>query len=102
MRFATAFKPLFIAGLMLLAVAVQPSARAAPASNPRWKFDLVDSAGDVGKFASLALQPGTGMPAVGYHDGTNTHPSVARHVGAGGNCGPGNSWQCEALGLGRK
>jgi hypothetical protein len=39
------------------------------------------------------------MPAVGYHDGTNTHPSVARHVGAGGNCGPGNSWQCEALGL---
>jgi hypothetical protein len=36
-----------------------------------WQFEIVDSPGIVGEFASLALDPVTRMPMVSYYDRTN-------------------------------
>jgi hypothetical protein len=49
----------------------------------------------VGQYASVALEPGTERPFIGYRDSTDLALRLASRVGSGGNCGPGGSWRCE-------
>jgi hypothetical protein len=51
-----------------------------------YRFDI-DTMGDVGKFASIAFDPGNGKPWISYYDVENTALKVAHYVGSGGNCG---------------
>ncbi len=62
-----------------------------------WDFSLVESTNDVGMHVSLARHPHTGQLYMSYYDATNEDLRLAKYVGSGGNCGPGNSWSCEIV-----
>ena len=49
-----------------------------------WSCETVDSAGDVGKFSSIAINPTIDLPAIAYYDATNKSLKLARWYGAGG------------------
>jgi outer membrane protein assembly factor BamB len=58
---------------LLLAVLLfprHPGGSPARAAEPVWNIQTVDSAGDVGKYASLAFDP-QGYPAISYYDDSN-------------------------------
>jgi hypothetical protein len=61
-----------------------------------WISETVESAGSVGWYTSLALDS-AGRPHVSYHNASNTVLRYAYRVGSGGNCGPGNSWECTTV-----
>jgi hypothetical protein len=64
------------------------------AANAPWFTLEVDTAGDTGQYASVAIRPSDGQTFVGYYDATNTALRLASPKGVGGNCGPSNSWDC--------
>ena len=55
----------------------------------------VTSSDDLGAYASTAIQDGKVL--IAYYDATNKDLKMARLVGSGGNCGPGNTWSCETV-----
>lgn len=62
-----------------------------------WQFDFVDQPSDVGSYAAIAFDPGSGVPWISYYDASITALKVAHFVRTGGNCGPNNSWSCETV-----
>jgi hypothetical protein len=62
-----------------------------------WFIETVDSATDVGKHVSAAIDPSSGNTCVSYYDAENKDLRMARYVGSGGNCGPDNGWKCELV-----
>lgn len=62
----------------------------------QWLIETVDSDGKVGLYTSLALDEGDN-PHISYYDETNSDLKYAHYVGAGGNCGPSNNWQCDTV-----
>jgi Zn-dependent metalloprotease len=69
-----------------------------------WACDLIDSptgtGAGAGRFASLALNE-SDQPRIAYWH-TEAHPlgstlNFAQYLGGGGNCGPGNAWQCDTI-----
>ncbi len=62
----------------------------------QWLIETVDSDGKVGLYTSLALD-GSENPHISYYDETNGDLKYAYYVGAGGNCGPSNTWQCDTV-----
>jgi hypothetical protein len=67
-----------------------------PASAP-WFIDTVDSATDVGRHVSVAIDRESGMTFISYYDATSGDLRLARYAGSGGNCGPNDAWICETV-----
>ncbi len=63
----------------------------------RWFIKTVDSANDVGRRLSVAIDPLRGTTYVSYFNNTNKDLKAAKYVGTGGNCGANNDWQCEIV-----
>jgi len=61
-----------------------------------WQCDSIYNAEGVGMYASLALD-GSDRPSIAFYDADNGYPLIAQYIGAGGNCGPGNSWYCRRV-----
>jgi hypothetical protein len=73
------------------------SVNTASAAMAPWLIDTVDSSTDVGRHVSVAIDPKSGMSFISYYDATNEDLRLARYVGSGGNCGPGDAWICETV-----
>jgi hypothetical protein len=77
------------------------NANCGPGGNT-WTCWTVDSIGDVGKYASMYLDPSHyDRPRIAYHDATNEDLKYAVYQGSG-NCGFNsstfkNEWQCEEM-----
>ncbi len=63
-----------------------------------WSSIVIDDAfPDVGKYASLAFSPSTGLARIAYMDSTNGWLRYAEELPppyTGGICGPGGTWKC--------
>ena len=71
--------------------------KASPAANAPWFNINVDATGNVGQYASVAIDPVNNTTYVSYYDSTHNDLRMAKYVGSGGNCGPNNDWSCETV-----
>jgi hypothetical protein len=60
-----------------------------------WTINTVDSDTDVGQHVSVDIN--YGKTFISYYDAFNKDLRLARYVGTGGNCGPGNTWWCQIV-----
>ncbi|MGD2146675.1 MAG: hypothetical protein PVH41_08280 [Anaerolineae bacterium] len=65
------------------------------AANAPWSIVEVHTSGDLGQYASVAIDPLNGTPCTSYYDATSHDLRKVHHVGHGGNCGPDNAWPCK-------
>jgi len=72
---------------------------ASAVANAPWFIDTVDTLGDVGQYASVAIgrMYSNSVITASYYDATNKDLRVAHYVGSGGNCGPSSSWSCQTV-----
>jgi hypothetical protein len=61
-----------------------------------WTCTTVDSAGTVGKWASMAIDR-TGTPWISYYDATNKYLRVAHYVTSGGTGCALSTWTCTSV-----
>ncbi|MHB0878512.1 MAG: hypothetical protein ACYC5O_20945 [Anaerolineae bacterium] len=65
-------------------------------SNTTWQCITIDSANDVGRFASLSYASGDAQ--IAYYDHTaGTLKYALWHGGGSGDCGPANDWSCDVI-----
>jgi hypothetical protein len=69
-------------------------ANASGAAKAPWFISEIDTTGDTGQHASVAIRPSDGQTFVGYYNATSELLRLASPVGIGGNCGPSGSWDC--------
>jgi hypothetical protein len=74
-----------------------PSNSLIRAANAPWFNIEVETPNDVGKFASLALNPPLGTIYISHYDATNQALRIARHTGSGPDCDPKADWGCMEL-----
>ena len=61
----------------------------------KWDCHDLFASGSSQLFSSSALSVDIwGRVVVAYYDGVQGHPLLARNIGAGGNCGPSDQWEC--------
>lgn len=73
------------------------AANAGAALKP-WSVDYIEfDDDDTGAYASLAFNTSTDRPSIAYYDATDNALRLAARVTSGGNCGPGNSWNCQTV-----
>jgi len=67
--------------------------------NPLWSSIVIDdSSADIGRYASMALNPASNRMAIAYMDATNSILKYAKELSyGGGNCGPSSFWQCDLI-----
>jgi hypothetical protein len=77
----------------------QPGALRFGSLNPLWSSIIIDdSSADIGRYASMDLNPASDRMAIAYMDYTNGRLKYAKErSAAGGNCGPGGFWSCEYI-----
>jgi RHS repeat-associated protein len=61
-----------------------------------WSCKTVESAGDVGRFSSIAVN-GAGQPSISYYDATNGDLRIASFVNTGGTGCATPTWTCAAV-----
>ena len=66
-----------------------------PASD--WLIATVDAIREVGYNVSVAVDPETGHTYISYYEGVDGDLWLARTGAPVGNCGPGNTWECQVL-----
>jgi hypothetical protein len=67
-------------------------------ANAPWSNIEVDTPGNVGQYASVAIDPLSDTTYVSYYDASNKRLRLAMNKGFGsGNCGPNNSWLCTTV-----
>ncbi len=69
--------------------------KSSPASD--WSVDYVDAVRQVGYNVSVAIDPVTGETYISYYEGNDGDLWLARTGAPVGNCGPDDSWYCQAL-----
>lgn len=64
--------------------------------NPLWSSIVIDdSSADIGRYASIALNPASNRMAIAYMDVTNGRLKYAEELSTGtGDCGPSDFWDC--------
>ncbi|MFC2046379.1 hypothetical protein ACFLTC_02520 [Chloroflexota bacterium] len=72
-------------------------ANASLAANTPWFNIYVDTPGNTGQYASVAIDPSSGITYVSYYDATTKSLRWARSRGGVGNCGPNNDWSCSTV-----
>jgi hypothetical protein len=67
--------------------------------DPIWSAAVIDgSSTDIGRYASIALNPAFNLMSIAYMDYTNGHLKYAQKlVAPTGNCGPDDFWFCETI-----
>jgi len=86
--------------LILGTASVNAAAPNALPANEPWVLSHVDWYEDahLGAYNSITHHPRSGKAYISYYDDVNTALKMAHEVALGtGNCGPGNSWQCEIV-----
>ncbi len=68
---------------------------ASPASG--WIIATVDGTREVGYNVSVAVDQETGETYISYYEGVDGDLWLARTGAPSGNCGPGNTWECQVL-----
>jgi len=95
------FLGIFLAfSLILGTVSVNAAPQPTSIADELWVLAHVDWYEDahVGAYASITHHPRTGRAYISYYDENATALKMAHEVTAGtGNCGPGNTWQCETV-----
>lgn len=76
---------------------VQDDAAAVLPAKAPWFIDMVHSTTSAGPHVSVAVDPHSGTTYVAYYIEATAELYLARYVGSGGNCGPGNSWTCSGV-----
>jgi hypothetical protein len=72
--------------------------RADLSASAPWLNSEIDTPGNVGQYASVAIDPLTETTYVSYYDATNKTLRLSMNKGFGsGNCGPNNSWLCTTV-----
>jgi hypothetical protein len=67
-------------------------------ANIEWINIEIDTPGNVGLYASVAINPLNDTTYVSYYDATDKDLRLAMDKGFGtGNCGPNNSWLCTTV-----
>jgi hypothetical protein len=73
------------------------ASRTSPVNLP-WSKTQIDTTENVGRHISMAIEQGSGMTFISYHDrGLGGTLNLARYIGEGGNCGPDNTYFCNIL-----
>ena len=73
------------------------TANTASSASASWFINTLDATNDVGQHVSVAFAPDNGPTYISYYDATYHDLRMAKFVGSGGNCGPGNAWACETV-----
>jgi len=67
-------------------------------ANAPWLKLEIDTPGDIGQYASVAVDPSSGVTYVSYYDATNQRLRLARSDGLGPeDCGPNDEWSCHTV-----
>jgi len=66
-----------------------------PASD--WLIATIDATREVGYNVSVATDPVTGHHYISYYEGDDGDLWLARTGAPTGNCGPGNTWECQVI-----
>jgi len=61
-----------------------------------WECNVIESGNGAGKYPSLDLDAGD-TPHIAYYNSGDGQLRYAHFVGSGGNCGPADDWQCDAI-----
>ncbi len=62
-----------------------------------WLIATVDATREVGYNVSVAVDAETGHTYISYYEGNDGDLWLARTGAPVGNCGPGNTWECQVL-----
>ncbi len=88
---------LFLSTSSGLVVASGPAGVDVPAPASDWQIGIVDGTREVGYRVSIATDPETGHSYVSYYEGVDGDLWLARTGAPTGNCGPGNTWECQVV-----
>jgi hypothetical protein len=84
---------LLLIGLVPISASVLAGTNAAPNSTTPFFIDTIEEGGRVGLYNSVAIDA-WGTTHISYYDAAKGDLRLAREVGNGGDCGPGNTWEC--------
>lgn len=62
-----------------------------------WLIGIVDGTREVGYNVSVATDHMTGETYISYYEGVDGDLWLARTGAPSGNCGPGNTWECQVI-----
>ena len=87
----------FVAVIATMGVSITGASgtEALPAAD--WLIATIDQTREVGYNVSVGVDPETGHTYISYYDGVAGDLWLARTGAPVGNCGPGNTWECQVL-----